>query len=65
MIYFYTVILSLPLIQEGQWPVSGKRMSTSTGPSCSKLMTSLVNDSLKLRLSDMQICRNFLLKKCE
>ena len=27
-----------------------------SGPSCSKLTTSLVNDSLKFTLSDMQIC---------
>ena len=36
--------------------------STSSGPSCSKLTTSLVNDSLKFTSSDMQICWNFLLK---
>ena len=35
------------------------------GPSCSKLMTLLVNNSLKFSLSDTQICWNFLLKKCE
>ena len=28
---FYTVILSLLLIQEGQWSVSGEGKSTSTG----------------------------------
>ena len=39
--------------------------SYKSGPSCSKLTTSLVNDSLKLTSSDMQICWNFLLKKCE
>ena len=33
------------------------------GPSCSKLMMSLVNDSLKFTSSDTQICCNFLLKK--
>ena len=38
---------------------------TRQGPSCSKLTTSLVNDSLKFTLSDTQICWNFLLKKCE
>ena len=36
----------------------------TSGPSCSKLMTLLVNDSLKFTSSDMQICWNFLLKKC-
>ena len=30
--------------------------TSSSGPSCSKLMTSLVNDSLKFTSSDMQIC---------
>ena len=33
-----------------------------SGPSCSKLTTSLVNDSLKFTSSDTQICWNFLLK---
>ena len=28
----------------------------TSGPSCSKLMTSLVNDSLKFTISDTQIC---------
>ena len=36
-----------------------------SGPSCSKLTTSLVKDSLKFTSSDTQICWNFLLKKCE
>ena len=36
--------------------VSDKTMCPSTGPSCSKLMTSLVNDSLKFTSSDTQIC---------
>ena len=36
-----------------------------SGPSCSKLTTSLVNDSLKFWSRDTQICWNFLLKKCE
>ena len=31
MKYFSTVILSLPLIQEGQLSVSGERMCTNTG----------------------------------
>ena len=30
---FSTVILSLPLIQEGQLSVSGERICTNTGPS--------------------------------
>ena len=33
------------------------RLTTrNSGPSCSKLTTSLVNDSLKFTLSDTQIC---------
>ena len=39
--------------------------SSRAGPGCSKLTMSLVNDSLKFTSSDTQICRNFLLKKCE
>ena len=35
------------------------------GPSCSKLMTSLVNESLKFTPSDTQICWNFLLKSAK
>ena len=34
-----------------------------SGPSCSKLTMSLVNDLLKFTSSGMQICWNFLLKK--
>ena len=34
-----------------------------SGPSCSKLTMSLVNDSLKFTSSDKQICWNFWLKK--
>ena len=33
-----------------------------TGPSCSKLKMSLVNESLKFTSSDTQICRNFCWK---
>ena len=39
------------------------RWSWKSGPSCSKLTMSLVNDSLKFTSSDTQICWNFLLKK--
>ena len=35
-----------------------------SGPCCSKLMTSLVNNTLKFTSSDMQIFWNILLKKC-
>ena len=53
---FSVVILSFLLIQEGQLLVSGERMCTSSGPSCSKLTMLLVNDSLKFKSSDTQIC---------
>ena len=36
-----------------------------SGPSCSKLTTSLVNDSLKFQMAILQIHYYFLLKKCE
>ena len=35
------------------------------GPSCSKLMTMLVNVLLKFQTLISNICQNFLLKKCE
>ena len=38
-------------------------INTISGPNCSKLTMSLVNDSLKFASSDTQICWNFLLKK--
>ena len=41
------------------------RSFCSSGPSCSKLTMSLVNDSLKFTSSDTQICWNFLLKKMQ
>ena len=41
------------------------KVRKQTVPSCSKLTTSLVKDSLKFTLSDTQICWKFLLKKCE
>ena len=46
-------------------PQKVKSEKPNSGPSCSKLTMSLVNDSLKFTLSDTQICWNFLLKKCE
>ena len=38
---------------------------TTPGPGCSKLMTSLVNETLKFQMLISQICHYFLLKKCE
>ena len=49
------------------WISASNYIQTGTswsGPSCSKLTTSLANDSLKFTSSDTQICWNFLLKKC-
>ena len=40
-------------------------MRKISGPSCSKLTMSLVNESLKFTSSDTQIRRNVLLKKGE
>ena len=37
----------------------------SSGPSCSKLRTSLVNISLKFQTYISQICQYILLKQCE
>ena len=34
-------------------------------PGCSKLTTSLVNETLKIQMLISQICQYFLLKKCE
>ena len=47
----------LPQFASGAWEYY------KSGPSCSKLMMSLINDSLKFTSRDMQICWNFLLKK--
>ena len=47
--------------QQRYWQMVDTRQ---TGPSCSKLSTSLVSDSLKFTSSDTQICWNILLKKC-
>ena len=41
------------------------RLALISGPNCSKLTTSLVNDPLKLQMLISQICQYFLLKKCE
>ena len=54
---FEHLIITLPSSCFDCW-LGGK----TPGPSCSKLTTSLVNDSLKFALSDTQICWNFLLK---
>ena len=35
------------------------------GPGCSKLTTSLVNETLKFQMLISQICQYFLLKKCD
>ena len=47
------------------WPSCNSNiqpLDLQTGPSCSKLTTSLVNDSLKFTSSDTQICWNFCWK---
>ena len=58
----------LPALRDGyrsciDWFCCCKLIITwQTGPSCSNLTMSLVNDSLKFTSSDTQICCNFLLK---
>ena len=42
-----------------------RRYTYSSGPSCSKLTTSLVNETLKFQMLISQICQYFLLKKCK
>ena len=39
--------------------------TVKSGPGCSKLTTSLVNETLKFQMLISQICQYFLLKKCE
>ena len=46
-------------------PIGFRDGTQNTGPSCSKLTTSLVNDSLKFQTLILQIHCYFLLKKCE
>ena len=36
-----------------------------SGPGCSKLTTSFVNETLKFQMLISQICQYYLLKKCE
>ena len=42
-----------------------RKQVSRSGPSCSKLTMSLVNDSLKFQMAILQIHCHFLLKKCE
>ena len=42
----------------------GQRENGTSGPGCSKLMTSLVNVLLKFQTLISQICQYFWLKKC-
>ena len=42
-----------------------KNLASQTGNGCSKLTTSLVNETLKFQLLISQICQYFLLKKSE
>ena len=57
----------VPGVDKGEMNFSHgiKRRISISGPSCSKLMTSLVNDSLKFQTLILQIHCYFLLKKCE
>ena len=56
MFFFIEVLL---MATHNIWFHEETRKNTNydtPGPSCSKLTTSLVNDSLKFTSSDMQIC---------
>ena len=54
------------IVNSNEAVTSFKHMSNKqTGPSCSKLTTSLVNVSLKFQTLILQIHCYFLLKKCE
>ena len=46
-----------------QWSYLGD--NCTPGPSFSTLMTLLVNETLKFQMLTSQICKYFLLKKCE
>ena len=46
-------------------PVTSRKKHYFSGPSCSKLTTSLVNVSLNFEKLISQICQYFLLKKYE
>ena len=68
------LVWDLPCLQQASYLERGPLMwmlplylhvNQKSGPSCSKLTMSLVNDSLKFTSSDTQIFWNFLLKKCE
>ena len=68
------LVWDLPWVQQASYLEGGPlvwmlplylHVNQKSGPSCPKLTMSLVNDLLKCTSSDMQICWNFLLKKCE
>ena len=59
--FLYTLFYCLQLHQE----ITASFRWSKTGPSYSKLMTSLVNVTLKLWSSNMAYTLIFLLKKCE
>ena len=50
-------------LKTAEWVTVANNGDQGPGPSCSKLMMSLVNESLKFKSSDTQICWNILLKK--
>ena len=52
-----TIKMTTPFLQSDPFKYNKKNHVTyRAGPSCSKLTTSLVNDSLKFTSSDTQIC---------
>ena len=59
-VYVFTYFLHVTNV--GNTCISATVTRNASGPSCSKLTMSLVNDSLKFKSSDTQTCWNFLLK---
>ena len=66
------LVWDLPCVQQASYLEGGPLMwmlplylhvNQKSGPSCSKLTMSLLNDSLKFTSSDAQICWNFFAEK--
>ena len=63
MVKFSPVVYCISSVIRWGFYIPEQLQRSRSGPSCSNLTTSFVNDSLKFTSSDMQICWNFLLKK--
>ena len=63
--YSSTSVQQPPMGQQISWCCWEVTFMERSGPSCSKLTTSLVNVSLNFQTLISEICQYFLLKKCE